>query len=72
MPNYNKPVEEDEAEDVMTVEDFRENVESGGFIDYDGWGYPVRDGKADYSITVQPSRVNQIPDDATHILWLNR
>ncbi len=62
----------DNEDDVYTIEEFRQLVESRVFIDYDGFGYPVRDGLADPNIWVKPSRVNEIPADATHIVWYNR
>lgn len=62
----------DKNGDVMTVEDFRESVRDGMFIDYDGFGHPVRDGKMDGSFMVRPSSVVSIPADATHIIWYNR
>jgi hypothetical protein len=40
----NSPEGED---DVYTVEEFKEFVKSGMFIDYDGYGHPVKDGFAD-------------------------
>ena len=56
--------------DLMTVKEFRENVECGGFIDYDGFGIPVKDSKqADFEI--YPSIQHLIPLDATHIQWFN-
>ena len=81
MP-YSKPVKfsatgrygcgPDDEDDVYTVEEFRAFVESGAFIDYDGFGHPVRDGLSDEGIVVQPSRVDEIPADATHVVWFNR
>jgi len=59
-------------DDVYTVEEFREFVDSGMFIDYDGFGYPVKDSKADPNIWIKPSRLYEIPEDATHIVWYNR
>jgi hypothetical protein len=56
---------------LMTVEEFRECVKIGGFIDYDGFGHPVKDEKMS-SIVVYPSKVVEIPADATHIMWYNR
>lgn len=58
--------------DLMTVEEFKANVESGGFIDYDGMGHAVRGDEVDESFYVYPSEVDKIPEDATHILWFNR
>jgi hypothetical protein len=57
--------------DVMTVEDFKEACESGGFIDYDGFGNPAKDGKASEQ-RIFPSQRGLIPADATHIVWYNR
>lgn len=59
--------------DVMTVDEYLSSVECGGFIDYDGFGHPVKDGKSDSSINVSPSQKDScIPLDATHIEWFNR
>lgn len=65
----NGPEDED---DVYTIKEFIACVKSGGFIDYDGHGHPVKNKKADGSIHVKPSRLIEIPDDATHIVWYNR
>ena len=62
----------DDEDDVYTIKEFIENCESGGFIDYDGFGYPVKDSKACTQIIIKPSRVAEIPEDATHIIWFNR
>jgi hypothetical protein len=62
----------DDEDDVYTVDEFKEHVESNMFIDYDGHGYPVKDGLADKSIMIFPSRIKNIPKDATHIVWYNR
>lgn len=60
-------------DDVYTIAEFLENVESGGFIDYDGHGHPVKDKMANSSIIIKPSKCPQcIPDDATHIVWYNK
>lgn len=59
-------------DDVYTVEAFKEYVACGAFIDYDGYGHPVKDGLADSSIDIHPSKIHKIPPDATHIIWFNR
>lgn len=56
---------------VMTVEEFRESVEDGMFIDYDGFGYAARNGMS-ANDPIYPSEVDKIPEDATHIVWFNR
>jgi hypothetical protein len=68
--NYgNGPYEED---DVYTVEDFLSLVQTGMFIDDDGFGHPVQNELADVDIDVYPSDPLSIPLDATHIVWYNR
>lgn len=81
-PRYNTPVNftstdnfgsgpEDE-DDVYTVEEFIECVLTCSFTDSDGFGYPVKNRMADESIVIVPSKVDQIPKDATHIVWFNQ
>lgn len=57
--------------DVMTVEAWREACEDGMFIDYDGYGSPMKDGKV-ARMTISPSCRHLVPLDATHIEWYNR
>lgn len=59
-------------DDVYTIEEFKARVKSRQFIDYDGDGSPVKDNLADKGIWIHPSRLDLIPDDATHIVWYNR
>jgi hypothetical protein len=59
-------------DDVYTIDEFKEHCESGGFIDYDGFGHPVKDSKCDPSFIVKPSEIENIPVDATHVVWYNR
>ncbi len=56
---------------LMSVEEFLEHCEYGGFIDYDGHGSAVKDGKA-APLCIKPSLRHLIPKDATHIEWYNR
>lgn len=62
----------DDEDDVYTVEEFKAYVESSAFIDSDGYGHPVKDSKANPDIDIRPSRVDEIPEDATHIVWYNK
>lgn len=63
----------DDEDDVYTVEEFLSHCRNYSFIDYDGYGSPVKDGMADHSIIIKPSRAKEkIPADATHIVWFNR
>ena len=62
----------DGEDDVYTVDEFKNYCKSGSFIDYDGFGFPVKENLADKSIWIQPSNIKDIPKDATHIIWYNR
>ncbi len=59
-------------DDVYTVKHFMELCGDHSFVDYDGDGNPVKDGMSDISINIKPSRLHEIPEDATHIIWFNR
>jgi len=64
LPNYG---------DVMSLNDFIKCVKCGGFIDYDGFGNYVKDGK-ETDIVIQPSDVKYkaIRKDFDTIIWYNR
>ena len=56
--------------DLMTIEVFKTYVDDGFFIDYDGYGRIVKDKlMGGY---VKTSRIANITDDETHIMWYNR
>ena len=59
--------------DVMSLEDFVMNVKDGGFIDYDGSGRYVRDGK-ESNISIYPSdiRYDSVRDDFDSVAWYNK
>lgn len=69
QPGYEEPIPE--YGHVMTMEEFRESVRLGMFIDYDGSGYPAKDGKMMRKY-IRPSDLDQIPEDATHVVWFNK
>ena len=58
---------------IMDLEDFIEDCKVGNFIDYDGSGNYVRDGKKS-NINIYPSDVkyNAIRKDFDSIIWFNR
>ena len=58
---------------LFTLKEFCECVESGGFIDYDGWGNYVRDNM-ESDIMIKPSdiRHKMVRTDFTHVMWYNR
>jgi hypothetical protein len=60
--------------DVMPLADFKQACEDGMFIDSDGMGFYVRDGK-ESDIAVRPSdfqKKNAIRPDFDTIIWFNR
>ena len=52
---------------VFTVEDWESAVNEGLFIDYDGSGYWVKDGKSS-----RDEVFSTPPLDATHVAWYNK
>lgn len=57
---------------IMTWESFFECCKDGMFIDYDGFGHPMKDGLIDPNVIIKPSTRNSMPTDATHIVWYNK
>lgn len=62
---------------VMTFEEWKDAVELGFFIDYDGYGCPMKDGKLASKkngewVCISPSEIDEWPEGATHIEWYNR
>ena len=59
--------------DHMTLNDFIENVKSGGFIDYDGSGNYATETQMS-NITIYPSDITAgvYRKDFTHVLWFNK
>ena len=59
--------------DVMPLKDFLDCVKSGGFIDYDGFGYYVKDNQ-ETDIMIHPSDLHYkaIRKDFDTIVWFNR
>lgn len=56
--------------DLMSVEEFILHCREENLIDSDGYGNPVKNNKASKQ-RISPSTRDLIPQDATHILWLN-
>lgn len=59
--------------DVMSLEHFIDCVNSGGFIDYDGYGHYCKDGM-ETNISIHPSDVKHkaIRKEFDTIVWFNR
>ncbi len=69
---YTEPVSKVNDE-IYTVDAFNDNVVYGNLGDYDGFGHPVFNGLADFSIQLDPSDWEEnIPLDATHVVWYNK
>lgn len=59
---------------VMTIEEFTSHCESRGFINYDGFGRYVKDGK-EYPVEVYPSHLFRdfgFDKRYTHVAWYNK
>jgi hypothetical protein len=59
--------------DKMSLKEFISCCKSGGFIDYDGSGEYIKNGKCS-GINIYPSDVehNKIREDFTKIVWYNK
>jgi hypothetical protein len=57
-------------DDLYTVEEWVAHCKVGAFTNYDGCGNLIIDGKRANGIV--PSLVDQIPDNATHVIWYNK
>ncbi len=59
--------------DVMPLQEFIERVNSGGFIDYDGYGLYIKDNQ-ESNIEIYPSDVkhNSVRKDFDTIIWFNK
>lgn len=59
--------------DKMTLKAFMSCVEGGGFINSDGYGHYVKDGKMT-NITIHPSdlKYKSIRKDFDEIIWFNK
>jgi len=60
-----------EEHEIMPVAEFKQCCADRLFMDCDGEGQPAKDGfMMPYSIS--PSKLHEIPEDATHIVWYNK
>lgn len=62
--------------DLLTIKEFLENVKSGTFIDYDGYGHwatatHILSGENVYPSACKGLNVKS-PPRATHVVWFNR
>ena len=62
----------DSYNSILTVEEFKNDVDQGVLIDDDGYGYLVKDMYVCEDLEITPSMVNDIPSDAQFIVWFNR
>ena len=64
--------------DLMTIEEFKDTVDCGGFIDYDGYGHFATEDHTMGITKVYPSEVKEDflemcrEHKITHICWFNR
>lgn len=74
LPLNMKDLEVDE--DLMTIEEFLDNVTNGCLIDYDGMGQFATNtqchGSWIYPSNFHPNLTIAVPKWATHVVWYNR
>jgi hypothetical protein len=59
--------------ELMTIEDWKECCERGGFIDYDGHGrFATAEGFTKIPVCPSERDYFELPSWATHIVWYNR
>ncbi len=59
--------------DVFTVQEFYQDVRAGGFINYDGSGYPANPPfMSDEPIDCSEIYKGVLPIGFTHIAWFNK
>lgn len=66
---YSTPVNRMEGE-LVSLNRFHSSIQIGAINDEDGFGYPAKNGMMDTSNMILTSRPQDIPKDATHILWI--
>lgn len=66
---YTVPVPEDAHH--VTVREFQRECRQGLFSEYDGVGYPAKDGKYNPDVMIFPS-TTIYPSSATHVAWFNK
>lgn len=57
--------------DLMTREQYLSNCRNHFFVDYDGHGN-ASDGKMMSDYVTHPSTADQLPPEATHVVWYNK
>ncbi len=57
--------------DLFTIEEFITECKNNMLTDYDGSGSSVRENKMAKD-NIKPSRLDEILEDATHIMWFNK
>lgn len=75
---YTHPIPTHGGAMLLLKAEFLNKVEHRIFIDYDGFGYPAKMVNGALmsaygpSNQIIPSKTEEIPLDATHIVWYNR
>lgn len=67
---YNMPLPDDG--ELMTVDEFEDEVDFALLGDSDGFGRIVRDNMMANYFVVKPTKINEIPNCATHVIWFQR
>lgn len=72
--NIEKMPSDQWPETILTYEEYKLNVELGGFIDYDGYGVYLDDdlNEVENSGVVLPSQIEKFNKNFKWIKWFNR
>ncbi len=62
----------DLGEDIYTVEQFKAAVKDHLLVDDDGIGSPAKGRYQSSKIVIRPSRILELPPDATHVVWYSK
>ena len=64
-----------DGEEIFTLQDFKQEVKSGNFNEYDGGGVAAKevDGVLERSdLRVDLSDLGKVPEGTTHVIWFNK
>jgi hypothetical protein len=61
-----------EEDDMMTIDEFKQAIQSQAFGPDDGYARPVKDGMISTKLKIFTDTLDMLPKDATHIIWCNK
>jgi hypothetical protein len=67
MRKYDRPLDKEWDDDLYHVDTWKEVVKEGSIVNYDGFGYWVKDGFKSRDEVFSTPKL-----DATHVVWYNK